>query len=43
MSNAILDNVYKLLDYGNNRSLVNAGCLCDLTRYSALVLFPVLL
>ena len=31
--NAVLDNSHKLFDTGNNRSLVDAGCLCDFTRY----------
>ena len=29
----VLDNSHELFDYGNNRSLVDAGCLCDFTRY----------
>ncbi len=30
---AVLDNGHKLFDNGNNRRLVDAGCLCDFTRY----------
>lgn len=30
---AILHNGHKLFDNGNNRSLVDAGCLCDFTCY----------
>ena len=28
----VFDNGHKLFDNGNNRSLVDAGCLCDFTR-----------
>lgn len=30
---AVFHNGHKLFDNGHNRSLVNAGCLCDFTRY----------
>lgn len=30
---AVLHNGHELLNNGNNRSLVDAGCLCDFTRY----------
>ena len=30
---AVLHNGHELFDNGNNRRLVNAGCLCDFTRY----------
>ena len=30
---AVLHNGHKLFDNGYNRSLVDAGCLCDFTRY----------
>lgn len=30
---AVLDNGHELFDYGYNRSLVDAGRLCDFTRY----------
>ena len=30
---AVLHNGHELFDNGNNRTLVDAGCLCDFTRY----------
>ena len=33
MSKAVLDNSHKLFDNGNNRSFVEACCLCDFIRY----------
>lgn len=30
---AVLYHGHKLFNNGNNRSLVNAGCLCDFSRY----------
>lgn len=32
-------NGHKLFDNGNNRSLVDAGCFCDFTRYFCLLHF----